>query len=213
LLCPEDRQSGGRSRRCQTCRPMPCSISRPWRRTYRSRASFRRLSGATELGPAFDDGSTRTVRPLSHLETPLHATAPSAALLRNLGHCAGRLAGTGLTELFRILPQLQNAPIVCESQMSRHEMLGGACWRPSRHQSVRVLKCVAAQYDQRRPVRLCSIERCPGLVVPLNARGADRFLRWATPRLSRQQILLLLRGAFVQMGRENHGRKALEMKR
>jgi hydroxylysine kinase len=54
---------------------------------------FPALSGATEIGLAFEDGSARTVRLLSYLEgTPLHTVGPSAALLRDLGHCAGRLA-------------------------------------------------------------------------------------------------------------------------
>src|SRR5882724_5301442 len=78
------------------------------------------------------------------------------------------------------------------------QMLGGARWRPSRHQAVCVLKDVVAQFDRQRPARLS--------VAILNARRADRFLRRATPWLSKE-LVLLLRAAFVQMKRENHGSK------
>jgi hydroxylysine kinase len=54
---------------------------------------FPARSGMTELDVAFDDGSTRVVRLLSFLPgTPMHAVAGSAALRRDLGRCAARLA-------------------------------------------------------------------------------------------------------------------------
>src|SRR5882724_5730176 len=66
---------------------------------------------------------------------------------------------------------------------------------------------VVAQFDRQRPARLSLIARCSGFVAILNARRADRFLRRATPWLSHKELVLLLRGAFVQMKRENHGSK------
>jgi hypothetical protein len=66
---------------------------------------------------------------------------------------------------------------------------------------------VIAQFDRQRPARLSLIARCSGFVAILNARRADRFLRRATPWLSHKELVLLLRGAFVQMKRENHGSK------
>ena len=65
--------------------------------------------------------------------------------------------------------------------------------------AVRVLKDVVAQFDRQRPARLS--------VAILNARRADRFPRRATQWLSHEELVLLLRGAFVQMKRENHGSK------
>lgn len=62
-----------------------------------------------------------------------------------------------------------------------------------------MLKDVVAQYARRHPAPLSLIERCSGLVAIMNARRAGRFLRWATPRLSRKEIVLLLRGTFVQI--------------
>jgi hydroxylysine kinase len=54
---------------------------------------FQALNGAVELDIAFDDGSSRIVRLLSFLAgTPMHQVAPSAALRRDLGQCAARLA-------------------------------------------------------------------------------------------------------------------------
>jgi Ser/Thr protein kinase RdoA (MazF antagonist) len=54
---------------------------------------FPARNGMTELDVAFDDGSTRVVRLLSFLQgTPMHAAAGSAALRRDLGRCAARLA-------------------------------------------------------------------------------------------------------------------------
>ena len=54
-----------------------------------------------------------------------------------------------------------------EIRMACRQMLGGARWRPSRHQAVCVLKDVVAQFDRQRPARLS--------VAILNARRADRF--------------------------------------
>ncbi|WP_082650087.1 phosphotransferase [Bradyrhizobium lablabi] len=54
---------------------------------------FPARNGMTELDIAFDDGSTRVVRLLSFLSgTPMHAVTGSAALRRDLGRCAARLA-------------------------------------------------------------------------------------------------------------------------
>lgn len=54
---------------------------------------FPALDGARELDIPFDDGSTRVVRLLSFMAgTPLHAVEGSAALRRDLGQCAARLA-------------------------------------------------------------------------------------------------------------------------
>lgn len=54
---------------------------------------FPARNGMTELDIAFDDGSTRVVRLLSFLAgTPMHAVEASAALRRNLGRCAAKLA-------------------------------------------------------------------------------------------------------------------------
>src|SRR6266702_4400053 len=39
-----------------------------------------------------------------------------------------------------------------------------------------------------------------GPVAIMNARRAGGFLRWATPSLFRKEIVLLLRGTFVQIG-------------
>ncbi|QPF86233.1 phosphotransferase [Bradyrhizobium genosp. L] len=51
------------------------------------------LNGAVELDLAFDDGSQRIVRLLSFLAgTPMHQAPPSAALRRDVGRCAARLA-------------------------------------------------------------------------------------------------------------------------
>lgn len=48
---------------------------------------------AVELDIGFDDGSTRVVRLLSFLVgTPMHQAPPSAALRRDVGRCAARLA-------------------------------------------------------------------------------------------------------------------------
>jgi hypothetical protein len=50
-------------------------------------------NGAVELEITFDDGSTRIVRLLSFLAgTPMHQAPPSAALRREVGRCAARLA-------------------------------------------------------------------------------------------------------------------------
>ncbi|GKQ54652.1 phosphotransferase [Bradyrhizobium sp. Ce-3] len=49
--------------------------------------------GAAELDIRFDDGSTRVVRLLTFLAgTPMHQAPPSAALRRDVGQCAARLA-------------------------------------------------------------------------------------------------------------------------
>ena len=54
---------------------------------------FPALDGTLELDIAFDDGSTRVVRLLSYLAgSPMHAVEGSAALRRDLGQCAARLA-------------------------------------------------------------------------------------------------------------------------
>ena len=54
---------------------------------------FPAQNGAHELAIAFDDGSTRMVRLLSyHGGVPMHAVKGSAALRRDLGQCAARLA-------------------------------------------------------------------------------------------------------------------------
>lgn len=54
---------------------------------------FPALNGALELEIKFDDGSVRIVRLLSFVEgTPMHQVPPSAALRRDLGRCAARLA-------------------------------------------------------------------------------------------------------------------------
>ena len=54
---------------------------------------FPALNGAAELDIAFDDGSTRVVRLLSFLAgTPFHTVKSSAALRRDLGQCAARMA-------------------------------------------------------------------------------------------------------------------------
>ncbi|SHJ57450.1 Ser/Thr protein kinase RdoA involved in Cpx stress response, MazF antagonist [Bradyrhizobium lablabi] len=54
---------------------------------------FAALNGACELDIKFDDGSTRIVRLLSFLAgTPMHSVGASAALRRDLGRCAARLA-------------------------------------------------------------------------------------------------------------------------
>jgi hydroxylysine kinase len=51
------------------------------------------LNGAVELELAFDDDSRRIVRLLSFLAgTPMHQAPPSAALRRDVGRCAARLA-------------------------------------------------------------------------------------------------------------------------
>ena len=50
-------------------------------------------NGAVELEITFDDGSIRIVRVLSFLAgTPMHQAPPSAALRREVGRCAARLA-------------------------------------------------------------------------------------------------------------------------
>lgn len=54
---------------------------------------FPALNGDVELAIVFDDGSTRIVRMLSFLAgTPMHLVPQSAALRRDLGQCAARLA-------------------------------------------------------------------------------------------------------------------------
>jgi hydroxylysine kinase len=94
---------------------------------------FPALNGDVELDVRFDDGSTRLVRLLSFLEgTPLHAAEGSAALRRDLGRCAARLAHA-LRDFrhaarHKLLWDLQHAaelrPLVDAVTANQHRLVG-----------------------------------------------------------------------------------------